>query len=95
MPFYRFIIHGKGVLTNEGCTGFYTTRWAFGRSEALAAEAALKSVRKAWESGEYEGWSKSLPTLEIEDGWEIGVQDLWKAPNKGSTFYVETDSGRA
>ena len=87
MPYYRFIIHGEGILTAEGSTGFYTTRWASAASEELAAQAALEEVREAWLSGEYAGWSPTQPTLTIDSDWEIAREEISSAPNRGSTFY--------
>ena len=52
-------------------------------------------VREEWTAGEYEGWSNTLPSLTMEEGCEIGLRDLWKAPDKGSTFYSDSDTDRA
>jgi hypothetical protein len=89
MPWYRFIIHGDGILTGEGSTGFFTTRTVSAPSQERGAEMALAAVREAWISGEYAGWSPTLPSLSIDSGWEIDRADVASAPNKGSTFYSE------
>lgn len=78
MPFYRFIIHGRGPLTN-GALGFFTTRWCWAPNPDKAAEKALRLVRKDWEP--------ETPVLEVDKGWHISFFDIWKGPNRGHTFY--------
>jgi hypothetical protein len=91
MPFYRFIIHGEGILTDDGSIGFYTTKWAFAGSQDGAATIAMESVRKDWTSGVYANWSRIPPRLSIDDGWEIASTETGDAMDRGHTFYSATD----
>ena len=92
MPFFRFVIHGQGVLIEGQTAGFYTTRWAFASTQDKAARKAIESVRKDWTTGPSSKFSPGQPptTLTIDDGWPIGLHEIWSAPNRGNTIYGET-----
>lgn len=89
MPFYRFIIHGKGISLSGSSGGFYTTRWAFAVSQEEAGRKALQAVREDWATGPSSKLSPDKPptSLAIEKGWKIGAHEIWSAPNKGNTLY--------
>jgi hypothetical protein len=92
MPFFRFIVHGEGVPSPRGEMGFYTTRRCYGRSYEDAAAKALEIVRRDWTSGRSSRLGNGPPTrLTIEEGWRIGVHQIWSAPNRGNVIYIETD----
>ncbi|MEA1677482.1 hypothetical protein [Nitrospirillum sp. BR 11163] len=87
MPFYRFIVHG---VDKGRPRGFYTTRHAYARTQQAAANRILVGVTKEFTTGASAGlWRSAAPTLTIEEAWRIGLGELFKAPNKGSTFYDE------
>lgn len=92
MPFYRFRIHGQGT-SGAGVAGFYTTRRAFAGSKEKAAAKALEAVRRDWTTGASSSLSPDGPpaSLTIEEGWEIGLHEIWSAPNKGNSLYAKAD----
>lgn len=92
MPFYRFLIHGQGC-SGAGVAGFYTTRRAFAASKEKAAAKALEAVRRDWSIGRSSGFSPDGPpaSLTIEEGCEIGLHEIWNAPNKGNSLYAKGD----
>lgn len=66
--------------------GFYTSRWCSARDQENAAEKALDIVRFDLNK-EFPNWTVS--DLEVEDGWRIHFWEIWRAPNRGSTFYED------
>jgi hypothetical protein len=87
MPFYRFIIEGRGDITG-GIIGFYTTRWSWGTSPREAADKALKQVSDDWETGKSASLKQSGSiTLEVDQWWQIKPWHIWSGPNRGHTFY--------
>lgn len=100
MPLYRMIIHGRGKFVlgvdEDGHThltdGFYTTRWCRAASKEGAAERGMALLRKEWTSGRSAHLNQGAPlNLEIDKIWRIGLFDIWRAPNRGHTFYSDTD----
>jgi hypothetical protein len=90
VPFYRFLIHGSFVDSRAKYRGFYTTRWARAATEAQAARKALENVARDWRSGASAKLHSGIPPiLEIEEGYRIFPWQIWSAPNRGSTFYLE------
>lgn len=91
MPFYRFIIHGRGEIAQD-IIGFYTTRWAWGPTPKDAADKAIRQVSDAWETGQYAEIKRSgTISLEVDEWWQIKPWHIWKGPNRGHTFYGRDD----
>lgn len=92
MPFYRFMVHGTDVRVPDNARGFFTTRHAFGGSPEQAAVKVLRRLRNEFTSGISASiWNSEPPLLVIEKCWEIGIHQLFAAPNQGSTFYDDRD----
>lgn len=92
MPLYRFILRGRGIRRGEETGGFYTTRWQHGRTQDEAGERAIAQVREDWTTGASAHLADAPPTsIEIHEGWRIGIHELWSAPNKGNTFWFGND----
>jgi hypothetical protein len=93
MPFFRFIIHGQGIAIEgrAGVAGFYTTRWVFAATQDEAARKAIEAVRRDWTIGPFSKLSPGFPptSVAIDQGWQIGLHEIWSAPNKGYTFYFD------
>jgi len=83
MPLYRFTIHGR-IMGATAPNGLYTTRWCRARDQKNAAEKALDIVRFDL-SKEFPSWA--ISDLEVEQGWRIRFWEIWRAPNRGYTFY--------
>jgi hypothetical protein len=90
MPFFRFLIHGHGEIA-EGIAGFYTTKWCYAATREQAAAKALGYVRSEWDTGEYAKLKRGPLSLEIEEATRISPLAIWKAANKGHTFYRADD----
>jgi hypothetical protein len=91
MPFYRFMIHGRGDIVDD-VIGFYTTRWCWERTPRTAADKALKLVSDEWETGKSSSLKRGgTIKLEIEEWWPIWPWQIWSAPNRGHTFYSSDD----
>ena len=92
MPFYRFLIQGLDPRVPDEKRGFFTTRHAFGSNQDLAASKVFKRLVREFTTGASAHiWKSDAPVLTVEKGWEIGLHELFAAPNKGSTFYDERD----
>jgi hypothetical protein len=100
MPLYRMIIHGRGkfVLREDEdgyihiTDGFYTTRWCRAASKERATERGMALLRKEWTTGRSAHLNQGAPlSLEIDKIWRIALFDIWRAPNRGHTFYNDTD----
>jgi hypothetical protein len=91
MPFYRFIIHGRGDIAN-GVIGFYATRWSWGPTPRDAADKALKQVSRDWEAGGSAALKRSgTIVLEVDEWCQIRLWHIWSVPNRGHTFYSSDD----
>ena len=55
-----------------------------------AGEKVIRAVMADWSSGASSHLRSGPPptSIVIEDGWEIGLLDIPKAPNRGSTLYL-------
>ena len=90
MPFFRFLIHGADPRRPAGVRGFYTTRHAFGATQAQAEAKIRALLITEFTKGRSAGiWRSEAPVLTVEDSWRIGLHQLLEAPNKGSVFYDE------
>ncbi len=88
MPFYRFLVHGCDPTLPGKEHGFYTTRHAYAANKEDAARKVRERLTQEFTSGvSARIWRAGPPALTIEDGWRIGLHQLWSAPNRGSTFY--------
>jgi hypothetical protein len=101
MPLYRMIIHGRGKFdlgrdedgNGHEANGFYTTRWCRAASEERAIEKVLMRLNAEWTTGCSAHMNQCHPLkLEIEKIWRIGVLEIWRAPNRGHTFYDEAET---
>jgi len=81
MPLYRSVLHGRATLP-EGPGGFFTTRWCWAQNENSATHRMQRIVREKWTG-------PTIETLEIDSIWRIRFRDIWRAPNRGSTFYTD------
>ena len=92
MPVYRFMVHGTDARVPDNARGFFTTRHAFGRTQEQAADKVLRRICREFTAGVSAGiWNSGPPVMVIEKCWEIGVYQLFAAPNRGSTFYDDRD----
>lgn len=92
MPIFRFLVHGTDVRAPDNARGFFTTRHAFGRNQEQAAAKVLRRLSHEFTSGVSAPiWNSAPPVMVIEKCWEIGVHQLFAAPNRGSTFYDDRD----
>ena len=82
------MIHGRDPRYPDDVRGFFTTRHAYGATEEKAAEKVLSHLKREFTVGVSASiWRSEEPLMLIEDGWRIGIHQLFSAPNKGSTFY--------
>jgi hypothetical protein len=87
VPFFRFILHGTGDFP-DGIAGFHSTRWAWARTKEAAESKVLKQVKRNLNRRLNR---EAIRTLEIEEAWRISPLEIWRAPNRGHTFYNESD----
>ncbi len=88
MPFYRFMIHGRDPRHQDDVRGFFTTRHAYAATKEKAANKVMSRLTREFTVGVSASiWASEAPLLSVEDGWRIGIHQLWSAPNKGSSFY--------
>jgi hypothetical protein len=87
VPFFRFIVHGTGNFPG-GIAGFYTTRWSWARTQAAAESKVLKQVKRGLKGSLKRD---AVRTLEIEEARQISTLEIWRMPNRGYTFYSESD----
>ena len=91
MPLYRFIVQGRAQFRDD-LVGFFTIRWCRAQSFDQAAQKALHMVNKDWQKHRALTQDEA-PRLEIVEGRTIGFFDIWRAPNKGNTFYgIESEA---
>jgi len=83
MPLYRFIIHGR-IAGENAPAGFYTTRWCRAGDQENAAKKAFDIVRRDLNK-RVPNWR--ISDLEVEKSCRIGFWEIWRAPNRGFTFY--------
>jgi len=87
VPFFRFILHGTGDFS-DGIAGFYTTRWSWARTKEGAESKILKQVKRDLNRRLNHG---AIQTLEVEEARRINLLEIWRASNRGYTFYSESD----
>jgi hypothetical protein len=92
MPYYVFLVHGEDTRQPEGRRGFYTTRCRQAPTQEAAAEALLADLREEFTTGVSASyWSSDVPSLTINDCWRTSWLGRSRYPNRGSTFYEDTD----
>ncbi len=79
MPYFRYLIQGRAGPAHDRM-GFYTTRTFHALEEATARKKALSSARR-----EFGGSAK------VEDVWQVSLLASFRPPNRGATFYEESD----
>ncbi len=95
MPFYRVMLHGKGInvdLDDEWgpMIGFFTTRLVKADSAAEAEDKAKAMVLSEWSSGTNAEANKDmLPILSVESVNESTFVESLSFKNTGYSFYCE------
>lgn len=97
--YYRVMVEGRGIeMPFEGAAapvvGFFATRQVKADSAEDAERAVFERIRADWAPGGCfaETNQGGLPTLAIEDVWEVGRMTAWfKRSPRGYSFFLSMD----
>src|SRR5215212_8834426 len=98
MPHFRVLLHGTGISIlreggeGEAIEGFYTTRAVTAADADTAIRVASDLIRAEWTTGSYAPANHgAIPTLTLEEVFEVSFFSRWFRQPKGYTFYVGGD----